>query len=670
MRSHIPAMTLSLLITSTAMAALLPPLQRVAVDLGGHTESIAVSGSTLVWGEGHSIRIATLDSDGSIVPTSTLRLPRRPLSLAITGSTLFAATNALYAVDISDPEHPRMLDKISPWWGFGIGIDIGKLTALGPYLLVADRGEIGVLDVGDVHHPIATGTIVGASLSRRYAGRPDGLIVTTLDDTLRVYDISDPQTTSPTFPVIGSVAVEGQIVGVGVHDDRAIVLTDQPQAVHVVDLTDPSAPRVVGHASTIDTPLDLESPILFVSSTLAIATGSGIGVAIDISRDDAPEFAAFTLADGDSSYGQAVTGHRLVVSDRRSLAVYSVAELLNPVLVSRIDNPTWADSRLMALAPDGLVVDVTEDGVVRARQPDNDGRLEEMDRIQISSYPTHLAMDGRRVAVLDAEGTATVAQLSAGGRFEHVVHIGPGTQCTWYEGIELAGDAVWLAGYTQLDDIMEYTGCLQAVDLADPDHPQPRNRLLFSATDERVVRSVTPLGVDQLAVLVARIVHTQWGSGTDELRLVVLDTRDLDHPFVVGDLEVDIHTRFVTADGDDLLTLSWPQPSLVTIDASEPTSPTVTSMIDTRWYFTSAYRMRDTIVGHTEDPHVDDPLIVLDPSGASAAAAVLRPYADRQIRDIAVAGRFVALLGDNGRIEILEIDPQATDPDSTTRLDR
>jgi hypothetical protein len=109
---------------------------------------------------------------------------------------------------------------------------------------------------------------------------------------------------------------------------------------------------------------------------------------------------------------------------------------------------------------------------------------------------------------------------------------------------------------------------------------------------------------------------------------------------------------------------------LVTIGASEPASPTVTSMIDTRWYFTSAYRMRDTIVGHTEDPHVDDPLIVLDPSGASAAAAVLRPYADRQIRDIAVAGRFVALLGDNGRIEILEIDPQATDPDSTTRLNR
>lgn len=666
MRAHIPAMTLSLLIASTSMAALLPPLQRVAIDLGGPTESVAVSGSTLVWGEGDSIRIARLDSDGTIVPTDTLRLPRRAQSLAITGSTLFAATNALYAVDISDPEQPQMLGKVSPWWGFGIG----RLTALGPYLLLADRGEIEVLDVSDVRHPIATGTILGATLSRRFAGRPDGLVVTTVDDTLRVYDISDPRTTSPTFPVIGSVSVEGQIVSVGVHGDRAIVLADQPPAVHVVDLSDPTAPLVVGHASAVDTPLDLESPILFVSSTSAIATGPGIGAAIDISRDGAPEIAAFTLAEGDSSYGQAVTGDRLVVSDRRSLAVYSVAELLNPVLVSRIDNPTWADSRLMALGPDGLVVDVTEDGVVRARQPDGRGRLDEKDRFEIPSYATHLAMDGRRVAVLDGAGTATVAQLSTGGRFEHVVQIAPGTQCTWHEGIELAGDAVWIAGYTQLDDIMEYTGCLQAVDLADPDHPQLRDRLLFSATDERVVRSITALGADQLAVLVARIVHTQWGSGTDELHLVVVDARDLDHPFVVGDLEVAIKTHFLTSDGDDLLTLSWPQPSLVTIDASEPSTPTVTSMIDTRWHFTSAYRMRDTIVGHTEDPHVHDPLIVLDPSDASATVAVLRPYADRQVRDIAVAGRFVALLGDNGRIEILEIDPQATDPDSTTRLNR
>jgi len=153
-----------------------------------------------------------------------------------------ATTEGIDIVDISDLEHPRILNH----WPSGSTNDL-KVFDVGGRRYVANVGDNLIVDVTEPtalrRVSMSDFTYVAHTLFAETRGGKSYLYFAELDGTASIYNVSDP--TNPQHPgefVTGASTVHGMVV------DRGIpYINAWEEGLFRVDFTDPARPRETGH---------------------------------------------------------------------------------------------------------------------------------------------------------------------------------------------------------------------------------------------------------------------------------------------------------------------------------------------------------------------------------------------------------------------------------------
>lgn len=236
----------------------------VDVEMTGPLALVAVGGLDIydLTDPAHPVRVSSIGTRGSAYRIATY------------ATTAFVATHrGLSVVDFEDPAHPKVVgvytNPAAPFPEL-FGLTVAPPHDLAPpYLLLTDVEELQILDASDLANPRPVGSYAFRSLlpdQVRVAGDyafVSGLPVRSAlgDDSatsLAVLNIADPSTPK----VIGRYASRGDPVGLDVSGDRAYLLlkpgeSGGPPRLEILDVTDPTLPKLIHSLDIGVEPVDL-----------------------------------------------------------------------------------------------------------------------------------------------------------------------------------------------------------------------------------------------------------------------------------------------------------------------------------------------------------------------------------------------------------------------------
>ncbi len=319
----------------------------------------------------HPVVIATTPTAGTPggLPANAL-----PEDLTILGTTVLVANYgiaSLSTVDVSDPEHPRVMGTTPAAGGYPTVLggfwnhDAGPsgVVAAGHYAYVSDYDskDVTVVDFADAAHPVVVGTTpwAGVHALDSNAGPQDialnGHYVYTADydqKTVSVIDVSDPTApivvgTTPAVNTPGGLPTDAYPRGITIYRGRAYVANTGGCSVSIVNIDNPASPYVIGTTPATGTPggfTTLANPqSVVVSDSFAFSAGydTGDAYAMDVNNPSAPFAVATTPS---VNMPGALTGPN---SHPSAVALYGryllVADSTNGRL-SVLDVSTWTDT--------------------------------------------------------------------------------------------------------------------------------------------------------------------------------------------------------------------------------------------------------------------------------------------------------------------------------------
>ncbi len=218
----------------------------------------------------HVVDVTHPESSSTIGGVQT---PDESYGLDINGTWAYVGdrVSGLQVVDFSDPANPRIVAEADLFWALGVAVS-------GSYAYVTfgyGPRHLAVVDVSDPLHPHELGSVEllgwahGVATSGDYAYIGDG------EAGMTVVDISNPH--APAF--VANVPTPGYAHAIAIAGSHAYVADNR--GLRVVDIKDPSQPRIVGSTTTPT------HAIAVVGTTGYAGTPDGLQI-IDLSNPATP----------------------------------------------------------------------------------------------------------------------------------------------------------------------------------------------------------------------------------------------------------------------------------------------------------------------------------------------------------------------------------------------
>jgi hypothetical protein len=174
-------------------------------------------------------------------PLGSLRLTGAANGVDVSGNLVVVAAGGagLHVVEVANPAAPRL---VTTHRLFGSAYDVRLAGSIA--WVAAGAGGLQAIDLSDPEFPVVIGLRFVPGLARDLAVAGEFVYVVDAD-FLSVFEVSNPN--SP--QLIGSLALAGLLRGVAAEGDR-VVVTAGAAGVHVVDVSDPSAPVLVATLPT------------------------------------------------------------------------------------------------------------------------------------------------------------------------------------------------------------------------------------------------------------------------------------------------------------------------------------------------------------------------------------------------------------------------------------
>lgn len=436
-------------------------------------------------------------------------------------------------------------------------------------ILYTSLGWHGVVchDISDPAAPVALDTLTAAGNVQACAARNGWLYTVGHNQGMTVIDASDPSN----LTVVGTWP-EALGHDVAVVPGTSLVVTlwagnpeTQPGILHLVDVTDPTAPSVVGSAD-----LPAIGTRMAAGAGRIVVAGQGLHV-IDITTPSAPELVgsleAWIVGDvalhPDGTVAYAADG-------AVGLRVVDLADPANPVTLATADvgqanrDMVWhRDMVFMASQSSGLqVVDVAGPATPQLRGRFALAPWSSTHAMAVDEHRAYVAFDTPQdlwtVGVFDISGVDLPARLGE---------------------VELAPTVTWTIAHGAAGTVAaDWNGNLHVLDVTDPTAPQVLGTLHQDDTF-----------VGMLAVAETTVGALQWARefGVD-MRLEVHDLADPHAPTPLGVVALDGHgshgfSDLVYHDQTYLVAVRVPDPGgadILVIDASDPAAPVVTGLLD------------------------------------------------------------------------------------------
>jgi hypothetical protein len=214
------------------------------------------------------------------------------------GYLIGGARSGLVVMDLVDPDRPSIVGSVPLAGDSGRGMDLREARAY----VGLSRGT-GVVDVSNPRQPTYLGTLARAQIGWDVAVGPDVVVVSTVREGFA--------TSAPVIPLPPSlgpeVRIQGRVQALQARGGKGYVGTQFPNELWVIDGSDPANPRKEGGVVMPQAfgPIALRDELLF-------AAGRGMHV-VDVSDSSAPAvlggedelfsgFAASLVANGDYLY--------------------------------------------------------------------------------------------------------------------------------------------------------------------------------------------------------------------------------------------------------------------------------------------------------------------------------------------------------------------------------
>ncbi|MCB9854702.1 MAG: hypothetical protein H6818_03370 [Phycisphaerales bacterium] len=272
----------------------------------GDAVAVCVQGTTAYIAEfGHGFSVVDVSDPSNPVPLGSFETMEQASGIAVANGIAYLTeeSDGLQIFDVSDPTAPVHLASYpSPLEAIDIEVS-------GSIAYLAEGVRLKVLDVSDPANPVQAGSIsFGGPAVNVFDAALSGTIVYLAAGPagLMIFDVSNPGNPTP----VGSLGGFQNAVGVAVENGVAYVTDVFAMDLKIVDVSDPSAPNLLG---TYDIPGTIFG-VQAVGSTVYVANSSrGVRV-IDASDPTAP----FELTSYDTpgdAIRLAVSGTTVYVAD-------------------------------------------------------------------------------------------------------------------------------------------------------------------------------------------------------------------------------------------------------------------------------------------------------------------------------------------------------------------
>ncbi len=378
--------------------------------------------------------------------------------------------------------------------GLGNGRDVDLVDGRA-YLTAGD--SLRIFDVSDPTNPTELGSYV-LTIPTEVAVIDNLAYVLDANLGLQILDITNPAVVA----LVGGVVIPSgralQIVG-----ELAYVVQDSfgDAMVHVVDVSEPTTPSIIGSASVSGSPQDLT-----VRGSHVYVSKSNAPIEIfDVSNPAEPESVGNAL-DSDNNAGLAIAGDDLLATTREGLTVFDLSEPDDPISIATVSLPSDDFAGSITVVDSRAYLDRGFDGihVIDVSNPATPTRL---GVLPISSVQNSVAVEGALMITAD------------GNRGLHTAAAGTPIASAAVAEVRFTGRPVTLVA----TETRTYVGTrspneLWVVDTIDP---------LMSARDGGLVLPSTPRELQVADGLVF--------AATERDGLLVIDASDAAMPIVVGD---------------------------------------------------------------------------------------------------------------------------------------
>ncbi len=571
----------------------------------GQVKAVAAGSSGLaVIGSG-----TVLETVGISDPTAPQRLGSVELGAPIleieTGPAQIAyvATElGLHIVDVMDPVHPRLLQRVLADDIRGIAVGAQEI-----FLARATSG-VTVVDVSDPASPVERGTFDRQGIVTDV--KLDGnLLFTAESDTgVGAVDVSD--STSP--DELGFVTVsDRELRSLALTGDHALV-ADANGAMLVLDVSAPADPRIVGELSGLNEPTAVAT-----DGDHAYLSDHGDGLVVVSLSDPANPVVSGRIEDGDSDFTADVAvadGFVLLADTLSALWIVDPSDPANPEVVGGVIEPSNTDD--VELAHHTAVV---IDASVGLRTVDVTDPL----------HPRTLArfpLDGAQsVAVIGSTAVVGMNPLTTLDITDPAKPkvVGASSGEASLRDMSVQGSLVVGAGWDQ---------GLQLFDVADPARPFEVGSVMTGG----VARGVAVSGV--YAYVAA-----------DEAGLEIVDFSDPANPSIVGSLDLDAHSLGAVVSDNVVFVAAVTR--LYAVDVSDPTSPVLLHDFDIAHRAADVDLLGNLLVVASPFGSVE----VYDVSAPSAPVHLGRAYTPGSAVRLSRSGSVVAVADSDAGLALVDV---------------
>lgn len=613
-------------------------LERVAIDPGGQIWHVSAHDGVVVWTEGRRFVVGHLAGDGHVEPDGSLVVEGIVDHVACVGqSAVVAIDRYLYFVDLTDPSLPRVTARRD----LGIDTSARDLEVLTPFVLSADWRGARLWDTSDPGYPRLLDGWSDAGVRDISVGEA-GLGLATGSGFV-LLDPGDPRN----LVEIGSLPEETNVTSVSVGSSIAVMA--QPWAISVIDLTDPTAPEILGRLEDGGSWGDM----MLLDDRLVAVLDSGLTF-LDVSDPTRP-VRLYPGPEGPRADDLAVEGRYLLAAAGSELTTLAHLGGTAFDVVSTVEVPWPHTADRRHVLPGGVVL---EQGwpTVRSLVPGPEGELVERNRMATTISDDRLMTDGN-LAVLGGYGILPFHWTRDGD-------LDPGTLIPEVWGpLHLENSVVWVR--TDLTEI-------SAFDVSDPDRPTPLGRVrvplhpaCFSQHPWRYppdafLHDLAPFG-DGTAVVA---VVCEEAPGVFPLRQILhlLDLQDPTRPRVVGAMIPDpMVGRFAAAASRVVAVTSRQPPTLASLTRGGPGGLAIAAEAPLPGLLQSMSPFGDRVLAHVRRYGADE-LLSIDPVTLEMRLIELDSARCPLVRDVSVRFPWVVVTCRDGFGELYRWSESADPP--------
>lgn len=313
-RLPLPA-ALSLLLAGGGAAAQ-PGTPELASTVDVPADVVALAGAYAYAASGDTLRIVDLADPSRPAVRGALTAPGRIWSVHASGDTVYLAggLDGLHIVDVADPDAPTLAATHQT-----AGQALGVTTSGGSALVINLMTGLEVVDVTDSAAPALVHTEETFGYQWGIGGGGALVLVADQPEGVHLFDVSAPAT-----PVLQGVYAAAQPVrAVTAGDDgRAYVVLAGSGVVEILDITDPSNPRLAG-SHRPSRPGGRTQRVAVRAGAMAVPVAEDGLEWVDVSDPAAPALTA-TLDTPGNARDATIAGDILAVADGAALLIYRI----------------------------------------------------------------------------------------------------------------------------------------------------------------------------------------------------------------------------------------------------------------------------------------------------------------------------------------------------------